>query len=249
MLKGFYKIWTIKWDRRRLRIPESSDISDLHGIGIALSVQQTSGHSGIFYRDSARRISLFHFTGLLHVDDAAGRPEFVWAEPPLEREQIVQLSELCDFIKNSSPPFRASYRFPFSELARLETSAVAPYFLPQARFTPIAGCEGFTCATFLMFVCLQCGIRLLKSSSWQHDPKDAEFIRSFIETNIRPMRPDLVPVFERDVGSIRFRPDDVIVAGLVDELPVSFHPARQIGLQARKLTQDYYDRNGIAWSA
>jgi hypothetical protein len=190
------------------------------------------------YSDDAGGVSVLHFGGGQPLcQSPISQPVFVWAVPAIDDEdQEFAAVELCRFVANSG--LYIPYGIAFSANAGLGRNIAKPYFIPDGK------CVGLTCATFVMWLLLQAGIKLLKTP-WPLDKDDLHHFDSWIHNYLQQHRAALVPAFEAQMPTPRYRPEDVLAAGLYDSLPVSFCKCRKAGPIIQTITAEYYQRAHI----
>lgn len=232
--------WPINCRFEKLNNEAGSSFSVADGLAIAFSAVHPSGHAGVVFCDALGIPRLLHYCGGpdAKIEKISGNLEYVWATPKLLEEQVLQMTALCDLAASSN--LSLSYRFRFSEQAKFHDRAGQLYFIPTAE------CPGLTCATFIMLLFLQCGVKLLDIERWRNSDEDTEFMHRFIRDQIAPRYPHLVQVFSQDLGAKRFRPDDVIASALFEHIPTSFRNTRLAGPVIREYAYKHYDSFGIA---
>jgi hypothetical protein len=90
--------------------------------------------------------------------------------------------------------------------------------------------KGLTCATFIVAVFGSYGFDLLDEASWPtHNAEDEGWQSQIIETlRSNGAHPAHIEAMERDVGSSRFKPDEVVGSSTLPTWPVAFPEARSI---------------------
>lgn len=106
--------------------------------------------------------------------------------------------------------------------------------LQTGRALPLPVGEGLTCATFVLAAHRHRGIELLDTLRWPSRPDDAEWQRHIIAqlkdyTDREAMDAQAhLDALHGDIGSLRFRPDEVAAAMVSSETPLNFQDARRL---------------------
>lgn len=93
---------------------------------------------------------------------------------------------------------------------------------------------GLTCATFILAVFEAAGISLIKYDTWpENRPSDFEWQKQIITAlrRTRSATPEHIKAVEGDVGSARYRPEEVAGAATANPLPADFPLAAERGQQ------------------
>jgi hypothetical protein len=89
--------------------------------------------------------------------------------------------------------------------------------------------KGLTCATFIMAIFGRFGFRLLKTEEWPERAEDIQWQQQILEVlEAEGASADHVAAARKDIGTARFRPEEV--GGAVSETlhPVGFERVREI---------------------
>jgi len=196
-------------------------------------------HVGIVYHEKAK-LRLLHFAWHYRLEtEPFTSLEYACATPPLSDDRMRFLSALCRRIAAQRP------RIPYAIRWRAGTR----FSKDGSIFVPHADCQGLTCATFILAVFGSIGVRLLDELTWKTRPSDIAWQRSILgvleaQLGNAEHRKHVVLAGElkkhiehvrREVGSLRYRPEEVAGACTVAVLPADFEQASRAGLVIRAL--------------
>ena len=207
-----------KGDFSRIKFAATDDPPAANvAIAIACRPQQ---HAGIFF-PFLGKASLLHFDGIVHCEPATRLMDFAWMAIALDPHELSLVTLWAESVAMGRPAI--NYRIAYSDGSR--------YDIAKAEFLPGTGCEGLTCATFVMWVFRQAGIRPLDTENWKSTPSDQAWVRQQVE-RVRAVRARTCAAFERDIKAHRFRPSDIGAAALfdLDTWPIGFDVARRTGM-------------------
>jgi hypothetical protein len=175
---------------------------------------------------------LLHFGGVVQCDRKQKITKYAWLAAALDENQLFLLQRWAEKIAMDQPEI--PYRFAYAE-----TSGYDDLY---RLFLPGPGSDGLTCATFVLWVFLQAGVRPLETTGWRSTFSDRRNIRAAV-ARFRETDPVLADAFERDITTPRYRPSDVAAAGLFDaeKWPIPFRVARRAGKWIVELIHRHYD--------
>jgi hypothetical protein len=91
--------------------------------------------------------------------------------------------------------------------------------------------KGLTCATFIIVALESIGHTLLERDQWPSRPEDLEWQAEILE-RLRPHMSGVeLDLLSLDIGSVRYRPVEVIAACCLDSWPVGFAEASALAEQ------------------
>jgi len=184
---------------------------------VAISIRLTEAprtHSGVFYRNKAGIIRMLHLRWDRNLDDWEPGTEDVWAVPDIPAMRARMVAERCRSIWRKGQR-SVRYAFRWEPVVR---------FMRDGSLSLCNGLNGLTCSTFVLCVFSSCGFDLLDLDSWEYRDSDRppqEYAMTMLEADdaIEDGYKDEV---RKEVGCIRYSPQDVIGACLLDGFPVSF---------------------------
>jgi hypothetical protein len=192
-------------ERQPRHTPESVD-----GVAIAVAMTQFGTHAGMIYDDPPRGKKLLHVR--FHYDLKAERvPEPVaWCRINLVREIAAIVASVCRGVairySERGLPYAIRFLSSFDETGSIIDGDTG---------------RGFTCSTMVLACFKGANIMLVDVSDWWSRDGDTEQQRRVIDA-LRHIKADTAHIEqqERDLGCMRFRPEDVLAAGiLIDSAP------------------------------
>lgn len=193
----------------------------IRGAATALAMKADYNfHVGCYYRDpETDSICLLHFARHGLVSRSRPSDEYVWATPALNFFDLTLIANHCAAIyeryESDGIAFSLAYRTRFKPDLALTLDG------PQA---------GFTCATFVLAIFERAGVELLKADTWE--PRDSDIlwqqhVREYYAASGH-MPQETLEQIQNDIGSVRYRPQEVLAATTCRRYPVPFKKARPI---------------------
>ena len=113
-------------------------------------------------------------------------------------------------------------------------------FTQEGIFTIAEEENGLTCATFVLAVFSACGINLIDLSSWPNRKEDKIWHGHIINSLKRSSQSfnitdDHIKNVENEVGCARYKPEEVGVSSIFENLPVSFLEIESKAVELREL--------------
>jgi hypothetical protein len=108
-------------------------------------------------------------------------------------------------------------------------------FLPDGSLSTTGLGTGFTCATFVMAIYQAANIRLLDIETWESrdSDNDWQFFIYELYTAKKWASPEVTAQIRKDIGCVRFRPQEVLGAATMKNIPVRFKKVLPIAEQIR----------------
>ncbi len=192
-----------------------SDDIDLVGIAIC-AIDSSHRHIGILHRsDTSHELKLFELAMHCDLRNDSLVGEYLILRPGLDPDRLEQLAARCRQIWRKNK--RAGIPYGFSLPICCFSKESAEYLQGPTQF-------GLTCATFVLAVFDDVGIRLVNFVDWPIDrPGDREWQQSMLALLRKRNAPtDHINRVATDVGVARFRPEEVAGASKESSYPVSF---------------------------
>jgi hypothetical protein len=194
----------------------------LSGLGLAaLAIRQThpgQRHTGIAYRvDDGGTIFLLHLEWNYRLTSEAFSAPYLWVQTSLPIREQKYVAGLCALIANRQPGI------PYG----LERTGVS---FDTNTGDIVVGEEGkgLTCASFILAVMQSIGLTLLEEDEWPQRNNDA-WQSWVVETLRKTKAPQAqIDAVERDVGSRRFTPEEVVASSTDSSWPVGYARAREL---------------------
>lgn len=191
---------------------------------VAIAVGQLRSdqqHVGLLYRrnTSVRMLHLaFHFD----LRDQEPDSRLLWIRPSLHRSRARSLAAQCRLIAHTYADGQVPYGFRY-----------ANSYFERGTGNLILDKEasGLTCATFVLAVFASSGVRLISTEDWPLRPEDSEWQRKILSLMREGgAEAQTIMAAESQIGSARFRPDEVAAASALRFLPAGF---RRVSAAAR----------------
>ena len=195
--------------------PASSD-QNINELAFAIREEKSNQyHTGILYKVGSNPTRISHLLWHLIFRDARAGGRFCWVD--------VQLPALSKFSVISN----------CLRIANANQNGQIPYSIFYARkkyFDPSSGVYnnrvigfGLTCSTFILAVFEIMEIRLIKEETWKWRWRDLWWQAKMIFSMYRKGA-DKKHLWElvRQIGCLRYKPEEVVASGPVTKKPVSF---------------------------
>ena len=216
--------------------------STIANLVAAVAIQHTGEgrfHAGVVYFDKAQ----YHFLNL-EFHFRLTNPSFNafntgWVEPPINSDDAGLVAALCKRVWETKP------KLPY----HLRWDQGSTFSSATGKFIPIGDCKGLTCATFVLAIYNGVGVKLINEQNWQSRDGDQDwqnYILSIFETWEQKKRKDGDAEFadelvehiknvKTELGSLRYRPEDVTGACVGNNLPATFEDATVAGSRIREV--------------
>ncbi len=217
---------------QRFHLPNESPAETVPYVAVAIGRTPHGTHTGVVHKHPGFGVLLleqaFHFT--LRNDRLP--EDYGWVTPNIPEERARSVAGLCRLIWR-----RNATGFPYA--LRQDSSS---------RFDTVSGAlvlgrqgKGLTCATFVLVVFNSFGISLVDFANWPCREADIEWQRSIVEFLRQGCHDsEHIQAVESEIGSSRFRCEEVAGACTVDDLPASFSEAEEGGRQILAELDTYF---------
>jgi hypothetical protein len=190
-------------------------------------------HLGIIHR-SSRTLMMLHLAGHHQLQNDPPSGDLLCIEPNIPPERMRQIAAYCRSVWRENQNGRVPYGFsPPSDFLDEHTGQM---LLGPTR-------HGLTCATFVLAVFHGTGFPLVRYSKWPVGRLgDNEWQLKIVNVlERRGASPEHVKAMRSEIGTARFRPEEVAGAGTSTVLPASFQLAALRGRQiVHRLEDDHY---------
>lgn len=215
----------------RVFVPEERPFTEVRHVGIALlRMDANQRHIGILHRATdEERVAFLHLAWHYRLrEDESPKDDYVWIDPEVPPARARQTAAFCRKLSRNN---QTGIPYAFSAPNDCFDEASARFLLGGTRY-------GLTCATFVVAVFRATGLQMLDDDTWKDRDGDAEWQRSIIPL-LRQSGADEAHVrhVESEVGSIRFRPEDVGGAAANSPWPVDFEQATMTGAKLIELLE------------
>jgi len=213
----------------RLYSSQQRPFADIRHVAVAIAVVRDGHqHVGILHKSEViDEVKLGHLAWHNQLKDSQPKDCYLWVDPPIPTRRARQVAARCRQI------LRANERgipYAFSSPNDCFDLRTGGFLLGPLRV-------GLTCASFVLAVFDAAGLRLAEYSSWpQQRPGDAEWQQFVVEQlEESEARAEHVGLVKKEVGAIRYRPEEVGGCAVSDHLPCPFDTAEA-------LSQEILDR-------
>lgn len=218
--------------------PDASNVESLPMFAVAIFANGQS-HAGVLFRDAAGGVSLLHLAGheKLKVEVAKDvvPDNYCWAIPPYKDMELRQLAGFARVQAKRKRAVAFSFRYIPDEYKYVKGGDVA--------FKNMAG---LTCATYVLSIIDYLKLPLLDYSTWLPRDDDGPNQEHMLRCMSLRVPPEHYEKAKREVGSLRFRPQEVVGACLTDDqLPVPLPAAELLGNQVMDTMREFYRRVGV----
>jgi len=203
----------------RLYSSQQRPFADIRHVAVAIAaVRNGQQHVGILRQaEVIDEVKLGHSAWHNQLKDSQPKDCYLWFDPPIPTRRARQVAARCRQILRANErgiPYAFS---PPNDCFDLRTG---DFLLGPLRV-------GLTCASFVLAVFDAAGLRLAEYSSWpERRTGDAEWqqfiIEQLEESGAGAEHVDLV---RKEIGAIRYRPEDVAGCAASDQLPCPFSVA------------------------
>lgn len=207
----------------RIRAVDQESLRNVRRVGIAVgSVGSDQRHIGILYRiNDTENVSFLHLAWHrnLQNDNDKVDTRFIWIDPAVPTARLRQVAAICRQIWRSNQKGAIPYGFsPPNDCFDRNT---CEYLIGPTRY-------GLTCVSFVLAVFERSGLRLVNYETWPTGrPGDAEWQEQIIQKLESRADPDHIRALRNDIGTVRFRPEEVAGAAMASPLPVDFDRASE----------------------
>lgn len=214
----------IKWDRNRICCSE--ELPDNFRGRLAIWILQTSPeqhHLGLCYRShKVGIIEYLHLEWHLRLSTDEPTESYLCIEPRINQRRLLNVAAFSRRVIKQSINDKIPYGFSF----------------PTDCFDEQTGCcllqsngQGLTCASFVLAIFHSLQLPLVQYETWvegrEKDRDWQEFIVQQLEEH--GASEEHVNAIRKDIGIVRFRPEDVAGAVVCETLPAHFETASQNG--------------------
>ena len=218
--------------RRQLFFPLSFD--DIPEVAVAIGRHDPYLHTGVIYRSSANELRMLDLRMHLRIGNSRPTRNFAWAVPNIPIEEARQIAGLCERIAETRPHVHYGFHY-----------APSVFSVKDGSLQLGDNMIGLTCATFVLALFHSFNIRLVLEETWKPRESDAQWQEEILEWMARDGTRERLGIDDKylqgnakDIGCLRYRPEEVAGACLMDDIPVDFALAERIGKKVVKLADE-----------
>jgi len=193
----------------------------LEHVAIAITLLRRSPgqqHVGILHKDeSLGEVRMLHLLWHNRLGNAQPEPSYAWIVPPIPRRRARQVAAFCRNVHRANP---SGIPYAFSQASDCFNDQTGAFLMGTAR-------KGLTCATFVLGVFHSTGLPLIQYETWPTSREgDEQWQRHIIEELKAGGAPlQHIRDVESEVGSVRYRPEDVAGGAAAGSIPAPFAEA------------------------
>ncbi len=205
----------------RIHLISSTPVGRETHVAVALHATGLAGHIGVIYcRQQATRIVHLLFHLRLRDEDLRETKFRVWVDPAVPSSRGKSVAAFCRRVAKVNRHRGIPYAF--SHPNRCFSVALGTYLFGPQR-------HGLTCSTFVLAIFSAMGIHLIDyDAPWPVRPEDEVAQAGLVEL-LRKKGAGLehVATVSRQIGSVRYSPEDVGGAASVYPPPATFERAQE----------------------
>lgn len=207
----------------RVYCVEEKPLGEIRDVAFAISEpKQDQRHIGILHRtdDAVMLLELqWHHQLCNSPSENSG---FLWIAPDFPPRRLAQVSDICRKIWRANQ--RGEIPYGFSQPTDCFDKETCRWIIGPSG-------HGLTCASFVIAVFVRAGLTLIQCDTWPTSrPGDKEWQEKIVswltKTNASQ---EHVEAVRNDIGSVRYRPEEVAGAGVQRKYPVAFKDAEGMG--------------------
>lgn len=211
------------------RILQSTKISPQTVSGVGVAIHSAGKHIGVLYRVTTEQpVQLLHLAWHNALRSDQVKSDYVcWVRPMIREDRAMAIAALCRRIWRQNEAGRVPYGF----------SAPTQFFDPAGRQLSGPAKIGLTCASFVLAVFDAAGFPLIRYETWPPpSPEDVDRQRGLLAAlREAGVNPEHLSACEAEVGSVRYRPEDVAGAGTAETFPTTYSYAAGVGTDILRL--------------
>ncbi len=191
-------------------------------IAVAIGfVDANQRHVGLLHHDSeSNGVRLLHLAWHHRLANDSPTHDYLRVDPVIHPRRQLQVAAICRKVLRANP---TGIPYAFSAPNDCFDEATGQFLLGPAR-------HGLTCASFVLAVFHVAGLPLVDYGTW---PLNRTGDREWQEQIVAALRgratPEHVEAVRGEIGSVRFRPEEVAGAATVSPVPVGFEIAADRG--------------------
>lgn len=214
--------------------PENQSGLGLFGIVIGTPQSPEQRHIGVIHRNTeSDSFLMLHLRWHCRLSNEEIKGLYLLVDPDIPRKRMRQLAAVCRLVWNANE--KGGIPFGFSSPLDCMDPDTFRYLLGPTKL-------GLTCASFVLAVLHQSGIKLLNYGDWPIRPEDIEWQKSILESLKGVAQWEHIEALKGEIGrgALRFRPEEVAGAATESPFPVVFPSAEARGKSILELLRKTY---------
>lgn len=215
----------------RLFTDQQSSFAEIRHVAVAIAVVRPGQqHAGILHKEEVlNEVRLAHLAWHNQLRDDHPKDSYLWIDPPIPTLRARQVAARCRQILRAN---KRGIPYAFSPPTDCFDHETGGFLFGPTRV-------GLTCAAFILAVFDSAGIRLADYSTWpQRRDGDCEW-QQFVIEQLKQGGASLehMDLVKREIGAVRYRPEDVAGCAAADKLPCPFLVAEPLSQEILKSLQ------------
>jgi hypothetical protein len=190
-------------------------------------VNESQFHIGLLHREDSA-ISLLHLAWHCDLRNDAPSTRYHWVNPRIHPRRLRQVATRCRQVWRANP---LGIPYAFSPPNDAFNSETGTFLLGPTHY-------GLTCSSFVLAVFHLSGLSLVDQGTWPKDrPGDAEWKQFVFEAlqTYEPRTSDAhIQAVQQELGSLRFRPEDIAAASIAAPHPAGFPEIAPVSAEIAK---------------
>ena len=200
---------------------QERSFDEIRHVGIAIAaINAEQRHIGLLHRDpESNDVMMLHLAFHHDLRNEPAKTKYLWIDPPILAERLIHVAAWCRLVWSAN---QDDFPYSFSQPEECFDSENGKFLIGPTRL-------GLTCATFVLALFDVAGLKLVNYATWPTGrPGDREW-QEFVVAQLPPTEVAHIEDMRSEVGSARFRPEEVAGAATVSPLPVDFVTAVERG--------------------
>lgn len=207
----------------RINAPSITQYAEVENVAIAIKpVGKEQLHIGILHRNPIEsEVSLLHLAWHFDLRSEVPSSPYSWITPRMPRLRAIQVAARCRQIAKSN-------------IAGLPYAFSPPNdcFDEESGRSLLGSGAGLTCASFVLAVFKIAGVDLMELESWQPRSSDATWQQHVLDLLKSGGASEAhCQGTQAQIGSARYRPEEVAAAAILYPPPAGFEGTSQLGVQ------------------
>lgn len=200
----------------RVHSQAERSITDVQYAAVAIqAVDADQRHIGVVHREGGQ-VNLLHLAWHHDLRNHPPGLSYCWVEPNVPPPRMRQVAAICRKVWRANDQ---ALPYAFSEPSDCFDTHSGAFLLGPSR-------HGLTCASFVLAIFETAGLPLVRYDTWPSErPGDREWqewVISQLANSKPPAEPEHMMAITSEIGSVRFRPEDVAAAATISPLPADF---------------------------
>lgn len=212
----------------RLYSSRERPFAEIRHVAVAIAViQPGQQHLGLLHAEGVlNEVRLAHLAWHNQLRNGLPKDAYLWIDPPIPTRRARQVAARCrQILRGNARGIPYAFSTP-NDCFDLETGA---FLFGPSRV-------GLTCASFVLAVFESAGVCLIDHTRWpQGRPGDREWQEAIIQQLVEDgAEEEHIAFIKREIGAVRYRPEDVAGCAAAEKLPCPFEIAERRSAEVLK---------------